>query len=212
MPRLGQGTRPRLRAQGAADGVDGDQDGDDFVVDGAQAGERAVEGGSQGSRDAGQEEPFMRRSLFIALPLIACGALYMSGWNIQKHLMPEKPGLLFFFLRLGLVLTILAVCRWYCLWRKQESSLISDTGRESLLIYVLHLQILYRTLGEQALVKRYNGQLNLGQCLLVTALLVAAMLPIAKLWGLLKRRSSKAARLVMALVSLACIAAFFLAK
>lgn len=178
-----------------------------FLVWGAFCGNRFIR-----AREEGREDAFMNRTAMLGLLFAAVGILYMTPLNIQGRFMPDKPGLLFFTLRLGCVCLLLWFSRWYTRLRGLQSSFMSDAGRESLLVYFLHLQVIYRSVfAGRNIIAIVGRRLDLGQALLASVLLCVLMVICAKVWGMIKRRNMTAARWVMAGVWLAMIVVFFVA-
>lgn len=100
-----------------------------------------------------------------------------------------RPNPFFFFERLGVILFLLGLFWFYLQKKENYKSLILDVSRESLLIYWLHLQLIYRELFfGKSLVQLAQQNFNFLECLLVTIALIILMLGIAKLWGILKKR------------------------
>ena len=106
----------------------------------------------------------------------------------------------FFFVRLGIVTLLLTG-----LWRLEHShqgepttsrSLILTFGRESLLVYVAHLLIVYGQDYEWSLFKHYGNTLNYLQCFGVFAALTAAMGVLAFGWQFLKKWNARAASIL----------------
>jgi hypothetical protein len=64
-----------------------------------------------------------------------------------------------------------------------------DVSRESLLVYWVHLQLIYREILWGKSIIQISGQnYDLIQCLIVTAVLIVLMLVTAKIWGIIKSR------------------------
>lgn len=128
------------------------------------------------------------------------------------------PGPEFFILRAGIVMLILAL-----LWRLDESpvspaeppaivrSPITLFGRESLLVYVIHLLIVYGYMLRWSFVREFSQTLDLTQCLGLFAALAAAMYLLAFSWHTLKTRNREAARYVRYAVY-GCTVLIFLIK
>jgi len=140
----------------------------------------------------------------VSIPALFGIALFPDGFDRQND-----P--LFFLLRFGLVLLLLMACRWWTERRKTETSILLDAGRESLLVYVGHLQILYGTiLGLRSLVDWAGGSFSSLECLAATMVLAAIMVLAAKYWGMLKRRARPISRSILLAGSVVIIAVFFL--
>ena len=91
---------------------------------------------------------------------------------------------------------------WFYLINKENyTSLILDVSRESLLVYWVHLQLIYREIfWGKSLIDISERNYNAIECLIVTAILIVLMLILAKVWGKLKRNYPIYCRLVTAAV------------
>ncbi len=143
-------------------------------------------------------------SLFIA-GLIFILADYISpGIFPGIHFGRMHPQPLFFFERLGYVLLLLTACSYYINKRETKQSFVLDVGRESLLIYWLHLQILYRKFyNNTGFVNLLGKKLDLLESILFTIILSLIMIVVAKYWGRLKSNYRPAiSKLTLIFVSL----------
>ncbi len=150
----------------------------------------------------GSEEKYFKIILIIGLFLAAAGSFLPAG------ILPvpggrSGPHPLFFFERLGYVLILLSACRYYVEFRSTAQSFVLDTGRESLLVYWLHLQIIYRKFyGNFGLFDIFGQKLNLAECILFTLILAFLMITAAKYWGMLKKEhKALVSRLTLIFVS-----------
>ena len=100
-----------------------------------------------------------------------------------------RPNPFFFLERFGIILFLLGIF-WFYLHKKENyKSLILDVSRESLLIYWVHLQFIYAEIFQgKSLIQISQQNYNLLQCLIVTTILIALMLVVAKVWGILKSK------------------------
>jgi uncharacterized membrane protein len=100
----------------------------------------------------------------------------------------------FFIVRDGIVILMLAG-----LWQMEQRRKYSDWspllifGRESLLVYVVHLLIVYGYTYEFSFVRFYGPHLNYLECLPLVAGLTAAMYGLAVVWHWLKRWNGRLA-------------------
>lgn len=131
----------------------------------------------------------------FARKLIITGALmYLGGIAFMYIVLPILdigilPNPFFFLERFGIILFLLGSF-WFYLHKKENyKSLILDVSRESLLIYWLHLQLIYRDIfWGKNLVQITKQNYNFGECFLVTVALIVLMLGVAKIWGTLKKK------------------------
>lgn len=142
------------------------------------------------SLQKGKEQQFLRVVLYSSLLIIAISsAILYYPPSFMEVISAIRPNPYFFLLRLGIVLVILVGLRYYELWRKTERSVIMFAGRESLMVYWLHLQVLYR--------KFYDGQsisgivassLNGLEAAVATVIVCFLMILSAMFWSKMKRQ------------------------
>jgi len=127
--------------------------------------------------------------MYIVLPILDIGIL---------------PNPFFFLERFGIILFLLGSF-WFYLHKKENyKSLILDVSRESLLIYWLHLQLIYPEIFQgKSLIQISQQKYNFGECFLVTIALIVLMLVVAKVWGILKSKYPTYCRWIT--VSVLCI-------
>jgi uncharacterized membrane protein len=96
-----------------------------------------------------------------------------------------------FLLRLGIVLLLLGACWLYGVFRSPSKSVLLDVSRESLLVYVAHLTLIYKSFwGGGSLAYRVARTWSPLECGLATMALAAMMIGAARGWGAIKRRRS----------------------
>lgn len=123
-----------------------------------------------------------------------------------------KPNWLFFVLRLGYVLSLLSLCMYSEIKKNTKSSFVLEVSRESLLIYWLHLQVLYRKVwGDTSIETIVNYRFGIIECILSTVVLVVLMVYAGRFWSRLKRNSPDLAQKIFWGVFAVCVLAFYLA-
>ena len=136
-----------------------------------------------------------RERHYINLVFAAGIILAAAGTLIPPEIFYRAPGSLdpqpvFFIERLGYVLMLLSVCWHYIYFRKTEKSFVLDVGRESLLVYWLHLQIIYRRFdGDASLADIWGQKLGPAECILIILTIAGAMIIVAKYWGQIKKKN-----------------------
>jgi fucose 4-O-acetylase-like acetyltransferase len=164
------------------------------------------------ARALGNEKNFMIKISLFGLILIAIGHFYLSP-IFPKTYTSIKPHPVFFLERLGYVFLLLSLCWYYISKVNTKGGLVIETGKESLLIYWLHLQIIYRMLwhGESfdSIIKQ---SFNPWQCLLFTLGLIALMIGVAKIWGPYKRKHKKGAKIVTTIILCGALLIFVVLK
>lgn len=151
------------------------------------------------ARADGRVEPFMRRLFLAGLALAGlCLPLLLLLRNGLHLIADERPHALFFAARLGFVLMLLACCHLGLRNRTALHPLLALAGRESLAVYVLHLQALFQPVYHgQSLASLIGPRLTLGQCLLASFAMLLALLPAVLAWNGLKSLHPKAGRWTM---------------
>jgi uncharacterized membrane protein len=109
-----------------------------------------------------------------------------------------KPHPIFFLERLGIIVLIMIGLRYYELWRNTQKSIVLDVGRESLLVYWLHLQVIFRKAwNDKSLENIIGHKLNLLEALTATILLALLMIVAAIIWGGFKKNNRKASQVIV---------------
>lgn len=156
----------------------------------------------------GTVKRFFRNLLLAGLAFVAAGHLCSTEGFFLQVKMPQ-PNYLFFVLRLGYVFLIFSACWFYESSIGLRENLILDVSRESLIVYWLHLQIIFRkVIGNRSLHDFVGQSLNVAQALFITLVFIIAMMFIAKNWHLLKVKYPGYARIATAVVVWGCILIF----
>jgi len=159
------------------------------------------------AKNGNYEEKFSKQVLYYSLAgfIISFALLYIPA--IDNF----KPSPVFFVERLVIVLMFMVGLRYYEIWRKTDKSFVLDVGRESLLIYWLHLQVIYREfMNERSLEDVVNSSMNIPEAIGTTLVLAVLMIIAAKIWSGFKKRYKKASQYIVATVVVGVITYFFL--
>jgi uncharacterized membrane protein len=117
----------------------------------------------------------------------------------------------FFFDRLGIVMMLLTACWLYAEHRKTEKSFVLDVSRESLMVYAVHLLVIYgRFWNERSLWYYFGGTFGLWECILGTLVLAASMVGTAMAWGWLKRNHMPLARMFFWMLFVTILTVYFI--
>ncbi len=162
------------------------------------------------ARENNDEKNFSKQLLiFGAISFI--GSVVILNYLLPPSLKEIIPNPLFFMERLGAVLILLAACWYYLEKSKKHVGFILDVSRESLLVYWLHLQLIYRNIfGGESLVSMFGNKLTLIEAILVTIILAVLMIYAAKGWGWVKSKYTLVARRVVIIIIAVAIMAFVL--
>jgi uncharacterized membrane protein len=116
----------------------------------------------------------------------------------------------FFFVRFGLVILFLVSLWWYEQKKTvRGTSIFSLFGQESLLVYVVHLSIVYGYTYKWSFVSFYGQTLQYTECLGLFIVLSMVMMGLAFGWNLLRRKSPVALIVIRTVVFGGIILQFF---
>jgi hypothetical protein len=138
-----------------------------------------------------KEAKFIKATTFTGIVMLFSGHLFYSGL-FPEYLTSIIPHPIFFIERLGYVLVFATLCWYYTNWRKVTKSFVLDASRESLLIYWLHLLVIYSSMfGGKSLANFLGPNLNAVECIGVTLVLMVLMVLVAKLCSWTKMKFPK---------------------
>jgi hypothetical protein len=151
----------------------------------------------------GRVEPRVRwrRALGGGLGLIGLGAVLAVVLEGRVEFWGPSPA--YVFVRLGGLLLLLLLVEAVARWKVPGVRALGLLGHETLLVYVLHLYLLFGgsvLVGPSPLV-RLHGTLGIGGALVVLVLMLPVLLAAAWLWRGFKQRGPNQARLILAFVT-----------
>jgi len=158
------------------------------------------------------EERIFSKHLLLVGAILFPGSLFLLSYIVPGDIKGIIPNPLFFLERLGFVFILLAACWYYLEKSTKHVEFVLDVSRESLLVYWLHLQLIFRNIfGGESLVSLFGNKLTLIESLIVTIILAVLMIIAAKGWGRVKFKYPLIARrIVIGTISAAIIAFFVL--
>ncbi len=162
------------------------------------------------ARENNRERNFVNLIMGAGVIIGLSGHFLLSDFvNLPSLSISPQP--IFFFQRLGYVIFLLGLCWHYAELRQTKASFVLDVGRESLLVYWLHLQIIYRHFwNDISIATIFGGKFYPFQCIAATLMLALIMIGIAKLWRRIKtKHKTFAADFTLGLVGL-CIVIFLI--
>jgi uncharacterized membrane protein len=157
-----------------------------------------------------QEKSFANKLLIIGTAFFIVGVL-MINFLLPENLASIRPHPFFFIERLGVIMVLLGGCWFYLSDKAGYNSILLDVSRESLLVYWLHLQLLYRDIfSGRSLAFIYDNKLNALQAAIVTLIMVTAMMAVAKGWGMIKQKKPGWARWITIVILCGAFLVFML--
>ncbi len=177
-----------------------------FIFAGAVVGYHYIE-----ARQRSAEPHFFTAMMWIGLGLMTFSALIEPA---ASRLYPVydygrfSPS--FFFLRLGIVILL---CTLLFLYEKRFSvsprSLVTLAGRESLIIYAVHLFLLYGNFGRFNFARTVNRTFDYGEVVAATLLLTGLMILLALVWDKLRRMNPRVKQTLHWVIAATFVLVFF---
>ena len=137
---------------------------------------------STNNKNNGAFTPYTVTALIVSIS----GIVIMHYWS-KNPAFNIKPSAIFFITRFALVIVLLHLYQWYLNVKNNPGGLFMVIGKESLLVYWLHLQILYRHIfNGKSLEIIVSQKFGIQECLIAFCLLTAIMFIVAIIWNTLK--------------------------
>jgi hypothetical protein len=138
------------------------------------------------------------------------GHLFYSGL-FPKTLTLILPNPVFYLERLGYIFVLFYLCWWVDKKFDVKKSFVLDASRESLLVYWLHLIIIFGAFwGGKSLAMIIGPKLNALEASGVTIVLISLMIIAAKLWGWIKKSYPKRVSIFVKVLVGALLLVFFI--
>lgn len=162
------------------------------------------------SRNRNHEKTFIVNLLYFGLVLIFLGHFFFSDL-FDSPIFTIRPNPLFVYQRLGYVLLLSSFFWYYANKIQTQTSFVLDVSRESLLIYWLHLEVIYSKIWDgKSLVDLVSGSFSVLESLAATLALLLLMLIVGNLWGTAKKRYPLYIRPIVSIIICAVIVIFLL--
>lgn len=165
-----------------------------------------------GSVEAGTVPRYMKRAALAGAGLIAAGLLLRPvPWTLPGRVDFYTTSPLYLMIRLGCVLLVAALL-YGCEARGAGAKWLGPVriaGQESLLVYGAHLYVIYSLLRRQ-LGPVLGLEAGYAVCFLLSAAIIALMLPLARAWHALKKKRPRAVRVGQGIVVAAMVVSFLL--
>ena len=161
------------------------------------------------SRIKDNENDFISKIFIYSLiPVFLVHLLFSDLLN--SPLFTIRPNPLFLYQRLGYVLLLSAFFWFYASKRQTKNSFVLDVSRESLLIYWLHLEVIYSKIWNgKSLAEIINGGFSVIESLGSTLALLILMIIVGNLWGAFKKKYPAYTRPIVSLIIFLAVIIFF---
>jgi uncharacterized membrane protein len=138
------------------------------------------------ARERNNEEKFINLSALTGFIVLLLGHLFFSGL-FPKDFTLIIPNPIFYLQRLGYIFVLFYLCWWVDKKTNIKNSFIMDASRESLLVYWMHLIIIFGTFwGGKSLADNFGKTMNAIETIGAAIFLIILMIVVAKFWGWLK--------------------------
>ncbi|MBK7500523.1 MAG: DUF1624 domain-containing protein [Ignavibacteriales bacterium] len=140
------------------------------------------------AREQNEEEKFISKVAIAGLITLLFWSFFYSGL-FSKTLTSILPNPVFYLERLGYIFVLFYFCWLVDKKFDVKKSFVLDASRESLLVYWLHLIIIYGVFWSgKSLASRIGMTMNVIEATGATIMLIALMILAAKLWGWVKKK------------------------
>ncbi|MFN3694845.1 MAG: hypothetical protein ACK4UV_07535, partial [Ignavibacterium sp.] len=137
------------------------------------------------------------------------GHFFYSGL-FYKELTSLIPNPIFFLERVGYILVLFYLCWLADRKYNYRPDFILDASRDSILIYWLHLVIIYGMFWNgKSIAGKIGNTMSLLEAIGLTIILIFFMILVAKLWGWLKKSNPKYASFGVKIMAATLIIVFF---
>ncbi|MCZ7609685.1 MAG: heparan-alpha-glucosaminide N-acetyltransferase domain-containing protein [Ignavibacterium sp.] len=161
------------------------------------------------ARERNEEEKFIKNVTIAGLVVLLFGHLFYSGL-FPKTLTSILPNPVFFLERLGYILVLFYLCWIVDRKTNAKNSFVMDASRESLLVYWLHLIIIYGVFwNAKSLANKIGMTMNVAEAVISTIILIALMIIAAKLWGWVKKKHKTYSTLFVKVLTIVLLTVFF---
>jgi len=145
------------------------------------------------------------------LMTISAFALFYVPWQYHAYTDMARASPRSFMMRIGAVLFVFSCFYFYEQWRKPAKSILNIAGQQSLMVYAVHLMIVYGTpLMNFNFANAIGRTLRYQQAFALSGGLIALMTIAALLWHGLKSHQPREARAVLYACSILFLLRFFL--
>jgi len=144
-----------------------------------------------------------RRTVVWGVGLMAAGAVVANVHDGKEAIWGPSPG--YALLRLGRLLLLLRVVEYVARRGWPWIRTLALLGHETLLVYVLHLYLLYGGVLGPAPLGSWAGRLGFGAALGVVALMIPLLLAAAWVWHRVKMRYRHGATLTLVFLATAFV-------
>jgi uncharacterized membrane protein len=163
-------------------------------------------------KNEGKEVEFIRTMFLTGTVIVIAGFILLSEWFVPENFRMLRPNPVFAVQRAGYVLIFMGLCWYYFRNRAEKKSFITEVGKESLLVYWLHLQIIYRRFaGDSSIASTVDRSFNGIESTVAWVILSSLMILAAVYWSRLKKDYPVYTNSAVRIIVWGCVIIFLLA-
>jgi uncharacterized membrane protein len=184
-----------------------------FLFGGAVFGYRYLEAKEAGNAAgaSNNETGMMKRLLWLAPAMMVFSALIeplASRWYTSYDYGLSSPS--FFLLRLGIVLLLTVGMFFYERWNPvSPKSIVTLVGRESLIVYSIHLLLIYGNFASFNFQKGVHHSFGYAEVFIATVVLLCLMVALAWWWDRLRKEHQLLKRRIVIGIAVGLVFVFF---
>ena len=143
------------------------------------------------ARENNVEKKIIKISAGLGFVLLLLGHLFLSGLSPEaiKSILPNP---IFYLQRLGYIFVLFSICWWIDKKFNVKQSFVLDASRESLLVYWMHLIIIFGVFWSgKSFADKIGRTMSAVEATGSAIFLIILMISVAKFWGWLKKKYPK---------------------
>jgi uncharacterized membrane protein len=154
---------------------------------------------------------FFKYVFYSGTAVVIAGFILLADWFVPAEIRFIRPNPIFVIQRVGFVLIFISTCWYYYYKESEKKSFITEVGKESLIVYWLHLQIIYRQITNgQSFASAINNSFTAFESAAAWLILTLLMIAVAVYWSKIKQRYPRFPVLFVRIIVWGCIIIFFL--
>jgi len=161
------------------------------------------------ARENNVEKKFIKISAGLGFVLLLLGHLFLSGLSPEaiKSVLPNP---IFYLQRLGYIFVLFSICWWIDKKFNVKQSFVLDASRESLLVYWMHLIIIFGVFWSgKSFADKIGKTMSAFEATGSAIVLIILMIAVAKFWGWAKKNYPKYSSIFVKAAAIVLLIVFF---
>ena len=161
------------------------------------------------ARENNVEKKIIKISAGLGFVLLLLGHLFLSGLSPEaiKSILPNP---IFYLQRLGYIFVLFSICWWIDKKFNVKQSFVLDASRESLLVYWMHLIIIFGVFWSgKSFADKIGKTMSVFEATGSAIVLIILMIAVAKFWGWAKKNYPKYSSIFVKAAAIVLLIVFF---